>query len=144
VLLRVNGGGPAIAAVVGGHTPIGFSSPAASIPQIRENNVRALAIASKTRSQILPDVPTMTEAGYPDIEGDSWVGVLVPAGTPKDIISLLHREIVRIIALPDMKARLGELGYDPIGSTPEEFATRIKVEIENWAKVIRAANIKAE
>ncbi len=139
-----NGGGPAIAAVVGEHTPIGFSSPAASIPQIKEGNVRALAITSKTRSQILPDVPTMAEAGYPEIEGDSWVGVLVPAGTPKDIISLLHREIVRIIALPDMKARLGELGYDPIGSTPEEFATRIKVEIENWAKVIRAANIKAE
>src|SRR5215475_9766555 len=101
-----NGGGPAIAAVVGGHTPIGFSSPAASIPQIRENNVRALAITSKMRSQILPDVPTMTEAGYPDIEGDSWVGVLVPAGTSKDIINLLHREIVRIIALPDMKARV--------------------------------------
>ncbi len=139
-----NGGGPAIAAVVGGHTPIGFSSPAASIPQIKEGNVRALAITSKTRSQILPDVPTMTEAGYPEIEGDSWVGVLVPAGTSKDIISLLHREIVRIIALPDMKARLGELGYDPIASTPEEFATRIKVEIENWAKVIRAANIKPE
>ena len=139
-----NGGGPAIAAVVGGHTPIGFGSPAASIPQIKEGNVRALAITSKTRSQILPDVPTMTEAGYPEIEGDSWVGVLVPAGTPKDIISLLHREIVRIIALPDMKSRLGELGYDPVASTPEEFATRIKVEIENWAKVIRAANIKAE
>jgi len=139
-----NGGGPAIAAVVGGHTPIGFSSPAASIPQIRENNVRALAITSKTRSEILPDVPTMTEAGYPNIEGDSWVGVLVPAGAAKDIINLLHREIVRIIALPDVKSRLGELGYDPVASTPEEFATRIKVEIENWAKVIRAANIKAE
>jgi tripartite-type tricarboxylate transporter receptor subunit TctC len=139
-----NGGGPAIAAVVGGHTPIGFSSPAASIPQIKEGNVRALAITSKTRSQILPDVPTMTEAGYPEIEGDSWVGVLVPAGTSKDIINLLHREIVRIIALPDMKARLGELGYDPIASTPQEFAIRIKVEIENWAKVIRAANIKVE
>jgi len=139
-----NGGGPAIAAVVGGHTPIGFSSPAASIPQIKEGNVRALAITSKTRSQILPDVPTMTEAGYPEIEGDSWVGVLVPAGTSKDIINLLHREIVRIIALPDMKARLGELGYDRIASTPQEFAIRIKVEIENWAKVIRAANIKAE
>jgi tripartite-type tricarboxylate transporter receptor subunit TctC len=139
-----NGGGPAIAAVVGGHISIGFSSPAASIPQIKESNVRALAITSKTRSQILPDVPTMTEAGYPEIEGDSWVGVLVPAGTPKDIIRLLHHEIVRITALPDMKVRLGELGYDPVASTPEEFATRIKVEIETWAKVIRAAHIKAE
>jgi tripartite-type tricarboxylate transporter receptor subunit TctC len=139
-----NGGGPAIAAVVAGHTPIGFSSPAASIPQIKEGNVRALAITRKTRSKILPDVPTMTEAGYPEIEGDSWVGVLVPAGTPKDIISLLNREVVKIIALPDMKARLEELGYDPVASTPGEFAIRIKVEIEAWAKVIRAAHIKTE
>jgi tripartite-type tricarboxylate transporter receptor subunit TctC len=139
-----NGGGPAIAAVVGGHTPIGFSSPAASIPQIKEGNVRALAITRKTRSQILPDVPTMIEAGYPEIEGDSWVGVLVPAGTPKDIVGLLNREVVKIITAPDMRARLEELGYDPVGSTPEEFAARIKVEIETWAKVIRAAHLKPE
>jgi tripartite-type tricarboxylate transporter receptor subunit TctC len=139
-----NGGGPAIAAVVGGHTPIGFSSPAASIPQIKEGNVRALAITRKTRSQILPDVPTMTEAGYPEIGGDSWVGVLVPAGTPKGIIGLLNREVVKIVMAPDMKARLEELGYDPVASTPEEFAIRIKVEIETWAKVIRAAHIKTE
>jgi tripartite-type tricarboxylate transporter receptor subunit TctC len=139
-----NGGGPAVAAVVGGHIPIGFGSPAASIPQIKEGNVRALAITSKRRSRILPDVPTMTEAGYPQVEGDSWVGVLVPAGTSKDIIDLLNREIVKIIAMPDMAARLAELGYDPVASTPEEFAVRIKVEIETWAKVIRAAQIKAE
>ena len=139
-----NGGGPAIAAVVGGHVPIGFGSPAASIPQIKEGNVRPLAITSKRRSQFLPGVPTMTEAGYPQIEGDSWVGVLVPAGTSKDIINLLNGEIVKIMAAPEMEARLGELGYDPIASTPEEFAVRIKVEIESWAKVIRAAHIKAE
>jgi tripartite-type tricarboxylate transporter receptor subunit TctC len=139
-----NGGGPAIAAVVGGHIPIGFGSPAASIPQIKEGNVRALAITSKRRSQILPDVPTMTEAGYPEIEGDTWVGVLVPAGTSKDIINFLNREVVKIIAMPDMEGRLAELGYDPVASTPEEFAVRIKAEIETWAKVIRAAHIKVE
>src|SRR5258708_19826936 len=111
---------------------------------MEEGNVGAVGITSKRRSQILPDVPTMAEAGYREIEGDSWVGVLVPAGTPKDIISLLNREVVKIIALPDMKARLGELGYDLVGSTPEEFAERIKVEIEMWGKVIRAAKIKAE
>jgi len=144
VHIPYNGGGPAIAAVVGGHTPIGFSSPAASIPQIKEGNVRALAITRKTRSPILPDVPTMIEAGYPEIEGDSWVGVLVPAGTPKDIIGLLNREVVKIIAAPDMRARLEELGYDPVASTPEEFAVRIKAEIETWAKVIRAAHLKPE
>jgi tripartite-type tricarboxylate transporter receptor subunit TctC len=89
-------------------------------------------------------VPTIAEAGYPDIEGDSWVGVLVPAGTPKDIIALLHREIVKILALPDIKERLATLGYDPVASTPEEFATRIRGEIAMWAKVIRAANIKPQ
>jgi tripartite-type tricarboxylate transporter receptor subunit TctC len=139
-----NGGAPAIMAVVGGHTPIGFSSPAASIAQIQQGNVRALAVTGNKRSRILPNVPTMAEAGYPGIVGDSWVGVLVPAGTPKDIIGLLQREIARIIAAPDMQARLAELGYDPVASTPDEFGTRIKTEIATWGQVIRAAHIKAE
>jgi tripartite-type tricarboxylate transporter receptor subunit TctC len=130
--------------VVGGHTPIGFSSPAASLPQIKQGNVRALAVTGDNRSQILPDVPTMAEAGYPAIVGESWVGILVPAGTPKDIISLLQREVAKIIAAPEMKARLAELGYEPVASTPDEFGARIKNEIATWAKVIRAAHIKPE
>jgi tripartite-type tricarboxylate transporter receptor subunit TctC len=139
-----NGGGPAIGAVVGGHTPVGFTSPAASISQIQHGNVRALAITGAKRSRILPDIPTMAEAGFPQIEGDSWVGVLAPAGTPKEIISLLNREIAKIIATPDMQARLTELGYDPVASSPEEFGRRIKAEIATWAGVIRAAHIKSE
>lgn len=139
-----NGGGPAIAAVVGGHTPVGFSSPAASLPQILKGNVRALAVTGAKRSRILPDIPTMAEAGYPQIQGDSWVGVLAPAGTPKDIISLLNREIAKIIVTPDMQARLTELGYEPVASSPEEFAGRIKSEIKTWADVIHAAHIQAE
>jgi tripartite-type tricarboxylate transporter receptor subunit TctC len=139
-----NGGSPAIAAVVGGHTPIGFSSPAASLAQIRSGNVRALAVTGARRSQIMPDVPTMGEAGYPQIVGDSWVGVLAPSGTPKNIISLLQREIANIMAVPEMKARLAELGYEPVGSTPYEFGTRIKAEIDTWGEVIRAAHIKPE
>jgi tripartite-type tricarboxylate transporter receptor subunit TctC len=106
--------------------------------------VRALAVTSKRRSQIFPDVPTMAEAGYPQIEGDSWVGILVPAGTPGEITAVLYRESIKILAQPDMQERLAGLGYDLVASTPEEFATRIKAEIEMWAKVIRAANIKAE
>ena len=138
------GGGPAVAAVVAGHTPISFGSPQAAMQHVKEGTVRALAVTKKTRSQIFPDVPTMTEVGYPQIEGDSWVGILVPAGTPADVIAVLHRESAKVLAQPDMRARLATLGYDLVASTPEEFATRIKVEIDMWAKVIRAANIKPE
>ena len=137
-------GGLAIASVVAGHTPIGFASAAAAVPNIMDGKLRALAVTSRKRSAILPAVPTMAEAGYADIAGDSWVGVLVPAGTAKDIVTLLHREIVKSMALPDVQAKLPTLGYDVVASTPEEFATRIKAEIEMWAKVIRAANIRAE
>ena len=139
-----NGGGPAAAAVVAGHTQIGFNSLAPAAPQIKDGKVRALAVTSKTRSRTVPDVPTMTEAGFPDIEGDSWVGLLVPAGTPKDIVALLNHEIVEVIEQPAMKERLATLGFETAGSTPEEFDRRIKSEIDSWAKVIRAAGIKPE
>ena len=89
---------------------------------VREKTVRALAVTSKTRSQIFPDVPTMMEAGYPQIEGDSWVGILVPAGTPAEIIAVLYRESAKILSQPDMKERLATLGYDLVASTPKEFA----------------------
>jgi tripartite-type tricarboxylate transporter receptor subunit TctC len=138
------GGGPAVASVVAGHTPIGFNVLTPVVPHIKDGKLRALAVTSETRSGSLPDVPTMAEAGYPDIEGDSWVGVLVSSGTPKEIIASVHREIVKILALPDMKEQLATLGFDVVASTPEEFAHRIKVEIEVWGKVIRAANIKQE
>jgi tripartite-type tricarboxylate transporter receptor subunit TctC len=139
-----SGGAPAIAAVVAGHTPISFCSPQAAMQHIKEGTVRALAVTSKTRSQILPDVPTMTELGYPEIEGDGWVGILAPAGISADIIAVLHRTSEKILAQPDTKERLAELGYEVVASTPQEFAARIRVEIEMWAKVIRAANIKAQ
>jgi tripartite-type tricarboxylate transporter receptor subunit TctC len=138
------GGGPAVAAVVAGHTPISFVSPQAAMQHVREGTVRALAVTSKRRSQVLPDVPTMTEAGYPQIEGDGWVGILVPAGTPGEIIAVLYRESSKTLAQPDMKERLAALGYDVVASTPEEFASRITAEIEMWARVIRAANIKPQ
>lgn len=138
------GAGPAVASVVAGHTPIGFSTLASAAAQIQAGQIRALAVTSKARSQWLSDVPTTAEAGYPDIEGDGWVGVLVPAGTPKGIIAMLHSEIVRIIATPDVKERLPTLGFDPVASTPDEFANRIKLEVETWARVIRAANIKLQ
>ena len=139
-----SGAGPAIVSILGGHTPIGFSTLAAAVPGVKDGKLRALAVTSKTRSQALPDVPTMAEAGHPNISGDSWIGVLVPAGTPKDIITFLHREFVQIIGRSDMKESWVTRGYEPVASTPEEFADRIRVEIETWRKVIQAANIKVQ
>jgi tripartite-type tricarboxylate transporter receptor subunit TctC len=86
----------------------------------------------------------MAEAGYPDIEGESWFAVLVPAGTPKEIITLLNHEIVKIIALPDMKERLATLGYEPVANTPDACAAQLRAELAKWTKVIRAAGIRAE
>jgi tripartite-type tricarboxylate transporter receptor subunit TctC len=138
-----SGGAPSFASVVAGHTPVGFGSPTVAVPLIRDGRLRALAVTSKVRTQTLPDVPTMTEAGYPDIEGDTFVGFVVPARTPKAIIGVLNREIVKSMASPDMRERLAMLGNEPVGSTPEEFGKRIRAEIATWGRVIRAANIKA-
>jgi tripartite-type tricarboxylate transporter receptor subunit TctC len=139
-----NGAGPSVGSVVAGHSPIGFTTIAAAGQYIKAGTLRALAVTSKARSQVQPDVPTMTESGYPEIEGDNWVGILVPARTSKNIVNLLHREIVKIMNMPDMKERLTTLGFDLVASTPEEFDSRIRDEIEKWGHVIRAGNIKPQ
>jgi tripartite-type tricarboxylate transporter receptor subunit TctC len=136
------GGSPAMAAVVAGHTPIGFAAPAASLELIRDARLRPLAVTSKMRTQTLPQVATITELGFPDIEGDGFVGFVVPAGTPRDIIAVLNREIVRSLAAADMKERQFTLGNDIVASTPEEFGQRITAELATWRKVVRAANIE--
>jgi tripartite-type tricarboxylate transporter receptor subunit TctC len=138
------GSGPAVLAAVAGDTPIAFAALSAAVPLVKDGKLRALAVMSESRSPALPELPTIGQAGYPGLEGDGWVGVLVPAGTPADVIALLHREIVAIIAVPEMKERLSALGFEPVGSAPEEFALQMKLEMEKWAKVIRAANIKAQ
>jgi tripartite-type tricarboxylate transporter receptor subunit TctC len=86
----------------------------------------------------------MAEAGYPDTQGDQWVGVLAPAGTPKDIVALLNREIARALASPDIKERLAPQGYTAVASSPEEFATLVRADMDRWGEVIRAANLKPE
>lgn len=144
VAVSFNGGGPAITSTIGGHTPILYTSISTAAGHIRQGTVRALAVTGARRSPTLPDVPTLAEAGAPGQESDIILGVLVPAGTPQDVIDRLHREIVRIVALPDVRERLSALGFEPIASTPKEFADRIRWEMDKWAKVIRAANIKVQ
>jgi tripartite-type tricarboxylate transporter receptor subunit TctC len=139
-----NGAGPAIASTLGGHTPIAFGSPASSISQVRQGSLRALAVAAKTRLEALPEVPTMAESGYPDVECNARLGLAAPAGTPKEIIALLNREIEIMITLPDVKERLAELGFDPVANTPEESDRIIRGDSAKWAAIIRQAQIKAE
>jgi tripartite-type tricarboxylate transporter receptor subunit TctC len=138
------GAGPAIGSAVGGHTPIAFTALPPAAPHVKSGALRALAVTSAKRSPALPDVPTMAEAGLSGQEADTLQGVLVPAGTPKAIVDLLYREIVKIVALPDVQARFAALGFAAVANSPDQFAAQIKAEIAKWEKVIREAKIKAE
>ena len=104
------GSGPAMMSAVAGDTPMAFAGLSAAVPQIKDGKLRALAVMSKKRSPPLSDLPTIGEAGYPDLDGDAGIGVLAPTGTPKDIITRLHRELVDIIALPEIQERLSAIG----------------------------------
>src|SRR5262249_51391527 len=139
-----NGGGPAIGSTLAGHTPISFRSTPPAGPPVKGGKTPAPSGSRQRRSPALPDVPTMTEAGYPDVTGESWFAVVVPAGTPKEIVRFLQREIAHAIALPDMKERLAALGYEPVASTPEDSAVQFRAEIAKWGKVIGEAGIKAQ
>jgi tripartite-type tricarboxylate transporter receptor subunit TctC len=139
-----NGGGPAIGSAVAGHTPISFGAMAPAVPLVRAGTLRGLAVSTKTRSQALPEVGTMAEQGYPEIEGETWFTLVAPARTPKDIIALLYRETSKAVAAPVVKERLASLGYEPIGSTPEQCDAQFKTEMAKWTRVIRDAGIKGE
>src|SRR5215470_7030993 len=139
-----NGSGPAIGSMIAGHTPIGFTSTATAAPQVKDGRLRALAVMSKARLPVLPQVPTMAEAGHGNIECDDWLALLVPAGTQKEITTRLYREIVDILAMPAMKEQLAALGFQPVGISPEEFAAQIRTDIAKRAKLIHDAGIRAQ
>jgi tripartite-type tricarboxylate transporter receptor subunit TctC len=136
------GGGPAMNSVLGGHTPITFSALSTAAPHVRSGKILGLAVMSPKRSTALPDMPTLKELGLPEQEADVFVGILVPAGVPRAIVDLLHREIAKALELPDVKERLARLGFEPVGLSPEQFGAWIKSEVAKWAKVIKAANIR--
>ena len=117
---------------------------APAVPLIKAGQLRALAVTGKERSPTLPDIPTMAEAGFPDVEGATWTAVVVPAGTPKDIVATLNRLIVASLAQPDVKDKLTAMAYVPIGNSPEECEAFFKAEMAKWGKVIQDAGLKAE
>ena len=106
--------------------------------------MRALAIASGKRSPLFPDVPTLAEAGVPNHEVAFWIGLLVPADTPKRKIDALYQQITRIQALPDIKERYAAIGFETVGTPPEEFAAYLKAESSEWARVVREAKLRVD
>jgi tripartite-type tricarboxylate transporter receptor subunit TctC len=139
-----NGGAPAVQSTMAGHTPILVGSMPSAGPLLKDGKLRALAVAAKARLAALPNVPTLDEAGFKGQEADTFQAMLIQAAVPKDIRDLLHREIVKVLKLPDVKARIEALGFDVVANSQEEFGTQIREEIVKWRKVIRAANIKME
>jgi tripartite-type tricarboxylate transporter receptor subunit TctC len=135
------GGGPAMTATIGNHIPMTFAALPTAVPYVKAGNVRALGLMGGKRSSILPDVPTMAELGSANLEADIVTGLVVPAGTPNEIIDALHRALVVIMAAPEFKERLTALGFEAVANTPAQFATWIRAEVDKWAKVIRDANI---
>ncbi len=128
--------------LLAGRITMSFANIVNVMPLAREGKLRALAITSIKRSQLAPDLPTMVECGYPGFEAVPWFGLLAPSGTPSDVVDKLNAEIVKTLAMPQVREKFDELGFEPVGNTPLEFAAVIRQEIPEWAKVIKAAGIK--
>ncbi|HLK83181.1 MAG TPA: tripartite tricarboxylate transporter substrate binding protein [Xanthobacteraceae bacterium] len=137
-----NGGAPAMAATIAGHTQIAFNALPSAATFIKDGKVRALGMTSRTRDPEFPDIPTFTEQGVPDQESAFFVGIVGPAGMPRDIVGRLNRELVRIIALADVREKLTSIGYTAETDTPDDFSALIKAEIAQWAKVIRDSKMQ--
>ena len=136
--------GLAVNGVLAGQPPIGFTALPPTIGLINQGKLRGLAIEATKRSPLLPNVPTIAEAGAPGQEADTLTGFVLPAGTPPAIVAKLHAEMVKIGALPEIRERLEKIGFSPVLDTPEEYGARIKSEMEKWGKVVHAAHLKIE
>lgn len=144
VHIPYKGTGPELNDLLAGHIKIAFETTPAVLPHVKAGKLLALAINSAKRTPLLPDVPTMSEAGVPGFEMTSWNGLVFPAGTPKEIVTRVYQETVKALQTPDVHEKLSSLGAEPVGSTPEQFAAHIQAETKKWAKVIKEANVKAD
>jgi tripartite-type tricarboxylate transporter receptor subunit TctC len=143
VTVRYRGTAPALIDLLSGQVQVMFDAVPTSIEHIRANRLRALAVAAKTRLEVLPDVPTVADS-VPGYEAAGWCGLCAPRNTPREIVDLLNREVNAALADPKIKARLDDLGATPFAGTAGDFAAFIAAENEKWAKVIKFANIKPE
>ena len=138
------GAGPAMQDLVAGQIQLMFDNLASSLGQIRAGKVRALAVTTAKRTSLAPDLPTIAESGLPGFDINTWFGVFVPAKTPQPIVDRLHAEFTRALAMPDVRQKMVDLGAEPVGSTPAEFAALIRSEKDKYARVIKASGAKVD
>jgi tripartite-type tricarboxylate transporter receptor subunit TctC len=138
------GGGPAMTELLGGQINLIFATAASAVPHVQSGKIRALAVTTSKRSKLVPDLPTVAEAGVPGFEANNWYGVVVPAKTPKPIIDRLHKEFTAVLNMPEIREILFRQGLDVAATTPQAFGAYIKSETAKWAKVIKASGAKAE
>jgi tripartite-type tricarboxylate transporter receptor subunit TctC len=137
------GSGPSFIDLLGGQVPLTFDSMVQGLQYVKSGRLRAVAVLGPRRSPVLPDVPTVGET-LPGYEVVNWFGMVVPAATPRDIITRLNTETVKVLRMPDIRERLMANGAEPVGNTPDEFGAFMKSESAKWARVIKEANIRAE
>ena len=144
VHIPYKGNGPAYVDLLAGHVPVMFPTIPTAIPQVRAGRIRALAVTSAKRTDIVPELPTISESGVRGYEVSSWYGLLAPAGTPPAIVNRLQQGVAKALRLPDVGQTLKADGLDLVGNTPEQFAAAIKLEIVKGAKVVKASGAKVE
>jgi len=137
------GGGPAMQDLLGGQIPAMIATPPTALPHVKAGKIRALATTGAARAALMPDVPTVAESGYPGYEATNWYAYLAPAGTPKDVLARLERELVQALHAPDVREQLDRQGMEAKPGTPEELTKTMERELATWGKVVKAAKIQA-
>jgi tripartite-type tricarboxylate transporter receptor subunit TctC len=138
------GTGPALQAVIGGHVPMAYNPPSPLIPHLQSGAIRAIAITTLKRTAVLPEVPTIAELGFPGFEAMTWHALVAPAGTPKEVVIMLHRATVATLNDAEVRKALTDLGVDVVANTPEELGAYLKAEIPKWAAIVQASGARVD
>jgi tripartite-type tricarboxylate transporter receptor subunit TctC len=144
VHIPFKGGAPALTALMSGEVQMSYENSLIVLPHIRAGKLRALAVTGAQRSKLMPELPTIAEAGLPGYAASGWYGFVVPAAVPKDIVGRLNADITRILHMPDVVERLSSQGAEPVGDTTEQFSAFIRTEIDKWSGLVKTAKMKAD
>ena len=144
VSVNYKGGGPAVSDLLGGHVQVYFSTIPSVVQHIQAGKLRALAVTGKERSPEMPDIPTVAESGLPDFEVTAWFGIFAPAQTPQPVVARLNTELVKILAMADVREKLANHGVEPGGGSPESLGRFLVSEVAKWGDVVREAGIRTE